>query len=232
MNALQHPFPAVRKDGFDSFGGNQGWSPKKYIQRSGCGLISCTDSLLYLNRHRPSCQSPLFRNDSTDSAIPLDRYNRWSDQFRRRYLPVIPCFGTTGFFAAASLNRYFRGNQIALKASWNLGTRTLWKDIASMLRADIPVILAIGPNFPLPVRRHKLTFYHGADHKPACQVAAHFVTVTGMDKDWLRISSWGKEYFIARDELMNYISRYGCSLTSNIIKIRPLDKKSTLLPQK
>jgi hypothetical protein len=63
-----------------------------------------------------------------------------------------------------------------------------------MLKADLPVILSVGPNLPRFWRRRKLTFYRktpeGA-YVPAAYVRAHFVTATGLDGTWVRIASWG-----------------------------------------
>ena len=49
---------------------------------------------------------------------------------------------------------------------------------------------------------------------------AHFVTITGMDEEWLRISSWGKEYFINRREYDDYVKTHSTWLVSNIGLVR------------
>ena len=44
--------------------------------------------------------------------------------------------------------------------------------------------------------------------------------MTGIDEKCLKISSWGREYYIDREEYMSYIRRHSGSLVSNIVKIR------------
>lgn len=221
MTGLQHPFPSVRKGALGSYGGNQNWSPKGLIQKSGCGVISCTDVLLYLNRHRPGCKTEFFGTDTGDDPVPLGRYNGWVERFSQRFLPLAPHFGSPGLVAALALNRYFLVYRIPLRACWGVSGKTIWAHMEAMLLDDLPVILSIGPNFPLPLGQHKLTLYHPQALTPACETTAHFVTVTGMDGHWLRISSWGREYLIARREWQTYTQRHSSFLVSNMVFLHP-----------
>ena len=86
----------------------------------------------------------------------------------------------------------------------------------------IPVILAVGPNFSLFRKKHKLNFYvkNGEEYTFACQTAAHYVTVTAMEEQYLKISSWGKEYFINVQEYADYVKRYSSYFVSNVFYIR------------
>lgn len=222
MKRLQFPFPSVQKGDVCSYGGNQGWSPKAHLRSSGCGVICCTDLLLYLHRHRPGFRTDFFRTDSGAGPVPLGRYNGWAERFSRRYLPVIPRFGSPGAAAALALNRYFRFYRLPLRARWGASSGQLWKRMEEMLQADLPVILTIGPNFPLPLNRHKLTLCRPLDHAPAGGVSAHFVTVTGMDQDWLSVSSWGREYHISRREWLEYAQKHSSLLVSNLVYLRPV----------
>ena len=43
------------------------------------------------------------------------------------------------------------------------------------------------------------------------------VTVTAMDEIWMCISSWGKKYYINRQEYMEYACRYSGFLVSNMV---------------
>lgn len=89
-----------------------------------------------------------------------------------------------------------------------------------MLSKNLPVIMSVGPNFPCVWRNHKLPFYirkNDGTYVQDCQVNGHYVTVTEMDETWLCISSWGKKYYINRQEYMEYVRRYSGFLVSNIV---------------
>lgn len=236
LEELQHPFPAIQKDRTVSYGGNQSWARQKFVQKSGCGVISGTDLLLYLHRYRKGCCTELFdqifsvgsgdghiRDDfdvSDCKVISLEMYNRCVDLLRRKYFPIIPRFGMNGLMLVFGLNRYFRKYHINLKASWCMSLKKLWQRMEHMLAADLPVIFAVGPNFPFIWRKKKLTFYQkrtDGSYIAACETNAHFITVTAMDQEWIRISSWGKEYYINKKEYENYVKKYSCSLVNNMV---------------
>ena len=138
---------------------------------------------------------------------------------------MIPKLGINGLMLAGGLNLFFLRYSLPFRASWGIGSGKLFQQIEEMLARDIPVILAVGPNFPLFWQKNKLTFYASAasgDLRAACSINSHYVTVTGSDENYLKISSWGREYFIDRGEYLSYIRRHSGSVVSNIIKIRPL----------
>lgn len=220
---LKHPYIAVMKDGDLFYGGNQSWSKGVILKKYGCGVIAGTDLLLYLSLHKDYCRSKEFKGEDIENGIlDFDRYLETVKKMRRKYFPVIPGFGMPGWLLVMGLNRYFRRNRIPLKASFGVLGRNMWSRTGAMLVHDIPVILAVGPNFPIPWKRHKLAFYErkGAAYVPACEAATHYVTITGTEEQWLKISSWGKEYYINSQEYMNYVKKYSCCLVSNIFYIR------------
>jgi hypothetical protein len=45
--------------------------------------------------------------------------------------------------------------------------------------------------------------------------------VTGLDDTHLRIASWGREYYISRQEFERYAARDSTRLFSNIVWLRP-----------
>ena len=51
VNNISDLYPIVEKDGKLSFGGSQSGFPQEYLQKMGCGLIACTNLLLYLERY-------------------------------------------------------------------------------------------------------------------------------------------------------------------------------------
>jgi hypothetical protein len=124
---------------------------------------------------------------------------------------------------AGGLNRYFRGHRIELKAGWRMFSFGLWETISKMLEEDIPVIFSIGANFPKVWENQKLKLYVrlGNDtYISTTSVNAHYVTVTGMDERWLEVSTWGKRYYIDREEFTRYVRRHSCYLFSNIVGVK------------
>ena len=49
---------------------------------------------------------------------------------------------------------------------------------------------------------------------------AHFVVATGLDESWLRIASWGKEYYINKNEFDFYRREHSNSLLCNVVNLR------------
>lgn len=231
---LQHPYPSVKNESRVSFGGNQAWFEKRYLQKSGCGVVACTDLLMYLCRQRQYHCLELFPGAAAD-AKPITRnaYLYSARLLHKRYLPVIPYFGINGWNFVWGLNRCFRKNEMNLKASFGVRRKKLWSTVEQMLREDVPVILSVGPNFPFLWKKEKLTFYTrgktGA-YTPACMVSGHYVTVTAMDGIWLCISSWGREYYINREEYWIYARKHSGFLVSNLVYIR--EKKRILDSEK
>ena len=91
--------------------------------------------------------------------------------------------------------------------------------------SSCPVILAVGQNFPLIWGQNKLQFYvkrPDGTYCSTCAVKAHFVTITGIDCRWIQISSWGKRYYIDREEFVRYVKKHSCYLFSNIAYIKEL----------
>ena len=222
MVRLRYPYIAVMKDGGLSYGGDQGWFSGSLLKKYGCGVIAGTDALLYLSLYKDYCHGREFDQEEGNGIWEEDRYRELVREMHRRYFPVIPGFGMPVWFLAAGMNRYFRKNRIPLKASFGVLGRNIWIRMAAMLAPDIPVILAIGPNLSLFRRKNKLNFYvkQGESYVCACQAAAHFVTVTTVEGNYLKISSWGKEYFLDIQEYMDYVKKYSSYFVSNIFYIR------------
>lgn len=208
MRTLQRPFLQMHGKSGTSFGGNQTWFLHKFLRKVGCGVISASNVLLYLQG----------RELMTESAYMEFAKNIWM-----RYLPVIPGFGMNGLTLMFGLNRYFQKNGIPYRAFWGISGRKMIDRIDKMLEKDIPVILSVGPNFPDFWGKNQLTFYARTDDKkyiPAAKTKAHYVTVTARDGIYLQISSWGKKYYIDLREYREYVKCCSNSLVSNIICIR------------
>ena len=216
VHALKNEFISVRKEGIISYGGNQTWSENAVIRRCGCGVIGSLDLLLYLDRYNKGGQAPETR------PIPLKEYDRMCMELSRRYLPLLPPFGTNGAALALGVNRVFARYNMPFRASWQLSGSKMMGKVESMLDADIPVILSIGANFPLFWQDNRVTLYSkdslGRMHR-ASSTKAHYVTVTGSEPNDLRISSWGREYYINKGEYFSYIHQHSNSIISNILMI-------------
>lgn len=189
------------------FGGDQSWFPYRFLKNSGCGVIAGAEVLLHLKR-----RGKISKLEYMDFATDL-----W-----KHFLPVIPGFGMNGLTLAAGLNRYFRKKNMPYRAFWCISAGKMSCRVRQMLKNDIPVILSIGPNFPMFWRGEKLTLYRKVNDTFVASVKtkAHFVTVTGWEGRMIRISSWGKEYYIDDGEYRDYVKKHSCPLVSNIVYIR------------
>lgn len=192
-----------------------------------CGIIAIADS-----------------GDSSALNISMQDYMRLLKSISH-YLPVIPKAGINGITLTIGLNIYFRMKGIHLKARWGTFPSRIFKEIERMLSQGIPVILAIGPGFPFLQKKGKLTLYSkvhssnascskaanhcssssaisaGSDstYIPASSAYAHYVTITGIDEQWLKVSSWGRCYYIKKAEYTDYCKKYSNFLFSNILVI-------------
>lgn len=220
---LKYTYIAVRKECGLSYGGSQSWGKGAVMKKYGHGVIAGTDLLLYLSLHKDYCKSQEFALQENKNGIwEAEEYMEAVREMRRKYFPLIPGFGMPGWLLGAGVNLYFRKNRIPLKACFGVLGRNLQNRMRAMLSHDIPVILAVGPNFPIPLKKHKLAFYKkaGECYQEACKTMTHYVTVTGMEEQWIKISSWGQEYYINMNEYINYVRKHSGFLVSNICYIR------------
>ena len=215
---LKHPYLSVKTQNGLSFGGSQTWCSSRIMRKYGCGVVGMGDVLLYLGLNRPSCATDLqYGMQREDGNLSYPRYERYLRKLRRRYLGVIPGFGVPCFLVPHAMNRYFRHYRIGLRARWCLSQAKLYERIEYSLARDLPVILAIGQNIPF-WRRKKLCLYRQENGVclPAAEVKAHFVVVTGLENEYLQVSSWGKEYYISWQEYLHYAGKCSSFLVSNI----------------
>ena len=225
MMQIRHAYISVRKGQTRTFGGSQMYSASKTMREVGCGVIAALDLLLYLNRVHLGSRCEMFSAALDDGSIDEKEYDELARSLSRRFFPIIPKLGINGLMLAAGLNVFFRRYHFPFRASWGIGSRLLWSSISDMLASDIPVILSIGPNFPLFWQKNELNFYArvpAGELRPACKIKSHYVTVTGMDETHLRISSWGREYYIDKEEYLSYIRHHSGSIVSNIVRVRQL----------
>ena len=219
---LQNPYPSVRCGTGASYGGDQGRSESRLIRRSGCGIISSLDFLLYVSRYRPGCRMAL--PNGLNAAEPADpaAYYALAQQLCRRYFPLVPSVGLNAYVMALGLNRIFLHHHLPLHAHWGVRPGRFWPEIERMLADGLPVILSIGPNFPLIWQKHRCGLYRrtaDGSFQRACAVKAHYVNAIGLDDDWLYISSWGREYAIDRVQYMRYVEQHSSFFVSNLMSV-------------
>ncbi len=218
---LSRPIISVFSKGQGSVGGNQRLFENSTMRGYGCGVIAGADLLYYLALTRPEWATP-YTGVPRGNEVSFEHYSRLCERLRHSFMPIIPRFGKTGPALALGLNAYFSRYSIPLRARWCIGHEQLFPRIEEMLKADFPVIFSVGANFPLFWGKHRVRLYTRSDSgslSAAAGTRAHFMTVTGIDKDFLRVSSWGKEYFISRREYTAYVKAHGCPVTSNIMYI-------------
>ena len=223
MQQLKNRYIATGTDIRQSYGGNQMKSASVTMREAGCGVVAALDLLLYLSRTREDCSSTFFDSALGDGVIDEKEYDALLRTLSRRFFPIVPKIGITGIGLAAGLNLFFLRYRFPLRASWCISGKTLWDETERMLRDNIPVILSVGPNFPFFWRNNKMKLYSfrpDGTEAGSVSINAHYVTVTAIDEEKIRISSWGREFTILRSDYEDYVRRYSSPVTSNIVKIR------------
>ncbi|MCR5577337.1 MAG: hypothetical protein K6F56_10045 [Oscillospiraceae bacterium] len=222
MLSLQHPYISVALDGQRTYGGGQQFSDNHMVNLCGCGIIAAADTLLYLQRWHNHGRIPMLDVCLQTNPLPFSAYHELIHQLRREYFPLIPYLGINGLMLAAGMQRFFRHYSLPFSCRWCVSHRELWGRIETMLAADLPVIMSAGPNFPFLWQKEKVSFYEktpSGDYHPSSGARAHYFTVTGMDDRWLRISSWGRCYYMYRSEFEHYARRHSTTIVSNILYI-------------
>ncbi len=214
MLSLRNPYPQIQYENELSYGGDQNHADAKLMRQCGCGLIAAQDLLEYLRRYH----SDSYRADF--SPLPGEIYNGKLQLLSQSFLPLIPTFGIDGLSLVGGINRLLRKEHLPYHARWMVSGEKIWDRIEDMLQRDLPVILAVGPNFPAFWRKRTLRLYcrcsNGALQRSK-DIFDHYVTVTGMDREWLRVLSWGHLYYINRLEYAAYAHDYSNYLFCNIV---------------
>lgn len=236
---LKDPSYVKMKDGACvSYGGSQMWlAPdgsnrgSRRLAGGGCGLVAMADFLLYWSRQNrdlcPGSIEPLLENAEPDK----ERYLRYLRILDRKYLPVFPSVGVNGFQLALAMNLFFLREKLPLRASWKcfLSSRRMLECMTEMLQNDFPVIFSVGPNTPWVFGKKEIGMYRqgdGGSLKKVGQVSRHYVMLTGIvrgpeeGQTLLKISSWGRPYYLDYAEYREYVRKTGGSITSSMIYIR------------
>ena len=169
-----------------------------------------------------------------------DRYTK-----TRRYLAVL---GPKVASAINSYSANY-GLGLKATWKWSLNYYDMYDLIEDMLWKDLPVILTIGPNTPNLRGKKGIPFYERKEidyleaseaaeeeseepskpyyyHAVKQNINSHYVMVTALIKDevtgriMLRISSWGKQYYINYEEYRDYVDNIGGTFTSSMVFIK------------
>ena len=159
MLSIQHPYISVAVYGGASYGGGQQFSENAMIRRCGCGIVAATDLLLYLSRWHMTERVPLFDGLPLDAPVPFPVYTGLLSKMNRRYLPMIPYAGINGVMLMLGVQRFFHDYKMPFTARWCFAQSRLWERIEAMLMEDLPVIMAVGPNFPFIWGDKRAAFY-------------------------------------------------------------------------
>lgn len=223
MITLKNPYIAHISGGHHLYGGNQSLMKNKSTRQCGCGVIAALDCLIYLHLYHSGCTCDEF-SVIKNSYVPHAEYERLAENLRKKYLPLIPRYGTNGFMLAAGINAFMKKYGYTYKARYGTEKGEVFPTIERMLADDLPVILLIGGSFPAFWIKAPLNLYVKFDDgtlKKACDVEAHYVSVTGIDDEWISVSSWGRQYFISREEFLCHTKAHSIELFNTIIQFIP-----------
>ena len=222
MAKLLHNYISVNKDGQYSYGGNQLWSEDAVMRRCGCGVIAAADLLLYLGLYTPCCDRGLVCEFEHTHVVSHKDYEALTAKLRKSFLQVFYPVGMNGLSLSIGLNLYFSRWKLPFRASWGVTHGRLWDKMEQMLLEDIPVIFAVGPNFPFVWQNNRVNFYSKAEdgYKKTNSARAHYIMLTGMDEEWLKISSWGRLFYVKKTEFIEYSKKHSLDLLSNMLYIR------------
>ncbi len=209
MTELQKSFISVKNGITYTYGGSQILSDNANIQRCGCGVVAAADLILYMG----DVLGP--------SPLLLNSYNRFLKYLNKHYFPLIPRFGMNSLALTAGLNLYFRNRKLPFRAAWLVSGEKFYSNLEKQISENLPVIMSIGPNFPYFWRKNDLNLYSKINdaYIKTGSARAHFVTATGIDEKYIRISSWGRELYINRDEFTTYRHANSNSFLCNMLKI-------------
>ena len=222
MLGLQNPYVSVEYSGRPSFGGDQRYCSDKVLRSCGCGVVAALDVLLYLNQWHSDVHIPEFADLRASSPLPQLAYEKALELLRRAYFPLFYPFGMNGLALSLGMNLFFKRRALPFKARWSVPKAELWQRMGAMLEHDLPVIMAVGPNFPRFWQKKGANFCRllpEGKYVPSVSARAHFVTATGLDKEWVEISSWGNKYYVGREEFARYTKECSNSLLCSILYI-------------
>ncbi len=234
---LKHSFIRIKDKEQVSFGGNQDWFPQKRLAYYGCGLVSVGDIILYLTKNGKMVPQAIDKQVIGQEIIEQTEYLDYLRKLSQRFFYISYCIrGITGPMLALGFNLMSMMSKSPYRAVWGVPVSKIHRAVMKMLEKDIPVLFSVGANFPRIWRKEGITLYqksvpHPADEKTDAPVLIccgsthkHYMTITGIIQDerngeLLRISSWGKEYYVKWEEYETFIRQNSMAFFSNILYI-------------
>ena len=222
---IKKPYIQILHQGDVSFGGSQAWFSDRTLSGYGCGLIGAADVLIYLYRNQnigEKCSRMHESNDQAETPCEEHVYQNYVGSLRREFFPVFPKVGISGWVLVLGLRRCFRRYHLPYTVRWGVRRVHMRTAVEEMLRADIPVLFSVGPNFPWLWGKHGVPLYtkgQGCKFIKSQDIRAHYMVATAMSGDKLKVSTWGREYYLDWNEYQEYIQKHSCSLYSNICYI-------------
>lgn len=221
--ALTKDLFTVEDGAVNSYGGSQNMYATEKERTCGCGIAGAVDIVLYIESVHSKAAAMQDKIKYSKSVFLAK-----SEEIRK-LIPIIPGRGVNSFLLAMGMNKYFRRHKMKYHAHWKWTSIKKWEIIERMLKDDIPVIIAIGNNFPAIWGRHELNLYVKDESKFSDEqkvfrkqgsVCGHFVVATAIEGNCLTVSSWGRKYYINIDEYNQYVKKHSTHLYSNILEIR------------
>lgn len=189
------PPKIVDQYGRESFGGSQMWLPDAMFVNSGCGIIAGLDAIMRLKGEEGMTKEEYFKRffDAKDYIRPImiGRKREARKIFGKEF------FGSLG----VSAGRFRRGiRKLAVKEGVKIKVKSFrfkwWEKIPEYLKSGDPLVML----FVSPFR--KVCVVEPGGFKTMCDY--HWVTITGLEGDTLRVSSWGEECKMSVQELKRF----------------------------
>ena len=200
----------IRED-TEYYGGNQNLFPEKKLKGFGCGLIAATDVIMYLM----DCPNTFQWDQYYESVKKIEKYFFY-----------LPFFGMSGMALSLGINRVFHHYRLPYRAWWRLlpMRESSKAKIKKMLEDHLPVIISIGPNFPNVFGKKSVPLYRKAGtglYHVCGSVHNHYVVITEFTgEDKMKVSSWGKTYYIDWKEYLDYSRKKSFPVFTNYLDIR------------
>lgn len=224
-------------DSSTSYGGSQEWFinlPGEHnyeIKKWGCGLVSAADILLYLSMYNSKFQTEItnkvkYLGNST--VITYESYMAYLLNMDFLYFPINGKFyvnGVDGVVISSGMKKYSKKYGLGLNTHWRWSRNKILPRIKEMLEKDIPVMLS--GDRKILEKDGAVYLYKEPDSaaSPEEEFSSHYVTVTGLIIDdikhetWLKVSSWGRCYYINYDQYKDFSNEYSWCMISNVLDI-------------
>ena len=189
------PPKIIDKNGVPSFGGSQMWLPDKMLLNSGCGIIAGLDCIMRLKG-----EESLPKDEYIDRFFDAKDYIRPITVGKNREPRKLFGKEFLGSFGI-SASRFKKGiKKLAAKEGLNIKVKPFrfkwWEKIPKYLETGDPLVMLITAPF------NNVAVVSPRGTKTMC--GFHWVTVTGIEGDTVKCSSWGWECTMSVKELRRF----------------------------